>query len=636
MALDGGSAEVHFKAETKEFEAGTKHVSSQLHELSEQINGYAEGIKGALSFGIIGEGIKELTATIYEWGKSMAELGDQTERMQHMLGLTADQIEGFRYIAGSSGQSVEALSLGMQRLGYNAERAISGSKMEADAFKRLGVSIKDAHGNTKDYETLLEDVANSFSKHADGIEKNALAIQLFGRAGLQMIPALDRGSEEIKNMEQRALYLSGSMENATKAQVEFHQSTVDMDTAMQGFASELFREFEPAINEVLQQTVELIAGFRAWMQDSYDTAGAMRVLAFAADVVAAAVMTLIQLFRDLWDLASAVVNSLGDSLNGIGTQMEDVFTANWDKLAKDSHATAELVGQDWSKAWDDASKSSQTYADNIKKMFDATIHPPLEVTVGGGDGKKGAYAGPTDMAALAKAAQDAAAKMKAAIKDVQSTFQTFFQSMIGGFDKAITGLITGTMDWKQAMFSIIDGIWSQLVKMGEDWVAKWLANEATMLVASQTKDAAVVASQQAADDSSGMSMILNAIKSIFVSSRQTAAGVTANLAPLIGPAAIPAGAFAGATIAGLASFDVGSWNVPGDMQANVHQGEAIIPAAGGMADAFRDLAGAISSGGSVGGGGDIHFHGPVLDKAGLAAVLSDFYEKNPSKRPKWS
>ena len=627
--MDAGEADVRFGAETKDLESGTKRVSGQIKELSEQINGYAEGIKNALTFGIVGDGIKEIVQSTYEWASAMAELGDQTERMGHMLGATADEVQQFRYLAAASGQSVEGLSLGMERLGYNAERAEAGSKTEADAFSRLGVSLKDAGGHTKDFQTLMEDVSDSFSKHSDGVEKDALAIQIFGRAGVQMIPILDQGSAKLKEMEARSDSLTGPLAEVTAAQVEMHHTLTDLGAATTGFAGELFREFEPALNGVFSQVVDLISGFREWMKDSYDTAGAMRVIAFAADVVAAAIMTLIQLFRDLWDVASAVLNTLGDGLTGIGIEMEDVFERNWSKLAADSAHTADLIKTDWSKAWADASSSSKSYAENIKKMFDATINPPKEIRVGGDAGPLPAFGAPADTSKL----NDAMQKLKATVKEVQSTFQTFFSSVISGFDKAATGLITKSMTWQEAMYNVIDGVWSSLVKFGEDWVAKWLANEATILVAHQTAAAEKIATDQAAQDQGSVNMIMNAIKSIFASSKQTAAGVTANLAPTIGPLAIPAGLAAGASVAGLASFDVGSYNIPDDMVANVHQGEAIVPAAGGMADAFRGLTDAISGGGSV-GGGDVHFHaGAFLDKGGLARIVTEYWNKNPSARP---
>ena len=55
----------------------------------------------------------------------------------------------------------------------------------------------------------------------------------------------------------------------------------------------------------------------------------------------------------------------------------------------------------------------------------------------------------------------------------------------------------------------------------------------------------------------------------------------------------------------MASFDVGSWNLPGDMVAKVHQGEMTIPKT--FADDLR------SNGGLGGGGGDVHLHVNAID-----------------------
>ena len=83
---------------------------------------------------------------------------------------------------------------------------------------------------------------------------------------------------------------------------------------------------------------------------------------------------------------------------------------------------------------------------------------------------------------------------------------------------------------------------------------------------------------------------------------QAAAGTYAAVAqiPLVGPFLAPAaaaGAFA-AVMAydSLASLDVGAWNVPRDMIANIHQGEMVVPQ--NFASGLR--------GANLGGGGDVH------------------------------
>lgn len=72
------------------------------------------------------------------------------------------------------------------------------------AFVTLGINVRDAAGHMKPMGSLIEEVANKFQKMAPGAQKNALAIQLFGRAGLQLLPFLNRGASGIEALKKKA------------------------------------------------------------------------------------------------------------------------------------------------------------------------------------------------------------------------------------------------------------------------------------------------------------------------------------------------------------------------------------------------------------------------------------------------
>jgi hypothetical protein len=141
-----------------------------------------------------------------------------------------------------------------------------------------------------------------------------------------------------------------------------------------------------------------------------------------------------------------------------------------------------------------------------------------------------------------------------------------------------------------------------------------------------------------------VAMIANALRSIASSVGITIAGVTANQAPVTGPAAVAEGIAAGGLVQAaalgamnIASFDVGAWSVPRTGLALVHEGE-FIPPAGPASDFAR----AAFNGGSGANGGDTHLHFNIsaLDGASvqriapkIAAALQDVYSKNRELRP---
>jgi hypothetical protein len=136
-----------------------------------------------------------------------------------------------------------------------------------------------------------------------------------------------------------------------------------------------------------------------------------------------------------------------------------------------------------------------------------------------------------------------------------------------------------------------------------------------------TADSAATAATQAEVSVSGPAQVMS-------DAAVAAAGAFAATAaiPFIGPELAPAAAadafMAVSAFAPLASFDVGAWNLPRDMVAQVHKGETIMPA--NFAAGFRD---AVSGGGSdsgKGGGDTNHYHLGVnaLDGRSVERLLS--------------
>jgi hypothetical protein len=154
-------------------------------------------------------------------------------------------------------------------------------------------------------------------------------------------------------------------------------------------------------------------------------------------------------------------------------------------------------------------------------------------------------------------------------------------------------------------------------------LAAHIAAETGMTAASVGGDAARAASATASGQVSILETIGNAIKSIFASSGQTAAEVTAAVAPESGPAAPAIGAAAGAsTLAGgmsfLGGYATGSWGLPDTGFYLGHKDEIVVPSQGGVADEMRS-----ALRGGRGGVGDTHLHVNALDSTDVERFLND-------------
>lgn len=179
--------------------------------------------------------------------------------------------------------------------------------------------------------------------------------------------------------------------------------------------------------------------------------------------------------------------------------------------------------------------------------------------------------------------------------DERKQFDQVFQGINRAFTQSINGILQGTQTWQQATANIFTGILSVFVDMAEKMAAKWLENMLLQAIYGEEGAATTIASDAA----------------------QAGAGAYAATAviPYVGPELAPAAAATAyantMAFQGLASFDVGAWELPGDQVARVHQGEMIIPKP--FADSMREN-------GGLGGGGDT-YHIHAVDAQSFVKML---------------
>ena len=70
----------------------------------------------------------------------------------------------------------------------------------AKALKKLGVEAFDAQGNIRGFEELMPEIMDAFAKLPEGVDASAIAIQLFGRSGLEFMEFLRLGREGLDDM----------------------------------------------------------------------------------------------------------------------------------------------------------------------------------------------------------------------------------------------------------------------------------------------------------------------------------------------------------------------------------------------------------------------------------------------------
>jgi hypothetical protein len=124
-------------------------------------------------------------------------VGAETNTLRRAIGGTAEDSSRLIFAAQESGVGFETLNKSTGKLEKSLYTATGTAKTNAAMIKLLGFNYRDAHGNILPMSVLIPKLADKLAKMPAGAEKTGLAMRLFGKAGADMLPFLNKGSSGI-------------------------------------------------------------------------------------------------------------------------------------------------------------------------------------------------------------------------------------------------------------------------------------------------------------------------------------------------------------------------------------------------------------------------------------------------------
>lgn len=123
------------------------------------------------------------------------------------VGVTTDALQEYRFAATQVGISQEEMDKSLAKLTRTIGQAVNGSKEQVNAFKQLGISIKDANGNVLNASDAIPKIADALAKVENPAQRAAMLTTLFGKAGQKLEPLLSGGSAAVNELRAAAYKL---------------------------------------------------------------------------------------------------------------------------------------------------------------------------------------------------------------------------------------------------------------------------------------------------------------------------------------------------------------------------------------------------------------------------------------------
>lgn len=364
---------------------------SSLQGLGGQVDGIQSrlgGLKTALA------GVAAFTATAFAVGaftnliREAIDATDAASDLSQKTGIAVEDLAGLELAFQKGGMESSAMAGSMARL---SKGIVDGN----ETFERLKISSKNLDGSFKGNKQMLYELADSFAGMEDGAAKSALATQLFGKSGVDMIPMLNEGSAGLREMDEMAQKLGLSLSKTAVDEAGKFNDTMDLiKLSGQGMARGIAAELLPTLSNLAGQFFTTMMSGDKLKNTAAFLANGLKILytvgvgiaatfSVVGSTLGAAAAQAVALLQGNFRQASEIGRLWKEDVTKTWTSSADTIAAAWSNTGDASvEAMAALIAKNKKAGASAAELAAQTKAANKAHEDEAKILAELNGLTG--------------------------------------------------------------------------------------------------------------------------------------------------------------------------------------------------------------------------------------------------------------
>lgn len=351
-----------------------KQVGSKLQSAGQAMSGVSKA--GAAATAAVG-------ALAYKAGTA----ADDLNTLSKVTGIGTDRLQKYGYAADLVDVSVESIAKANKKLAKNAYSAANGSKSQAAAFDKLGVSVTDSNGELRDSEDIFQDTLKALGTMTNETERDALAQQLMGKSAAELNPLIKDGGETYKQVSETLKkydldYVDQeTLNKANKFNDELDTMKLIGSVALAQVGSQLAAYLAP----VLEKVVDLVGKLAKWLGNLDPTV--LTIIATIGGLLAVIAPLLITLGKVATGLGAIIklVGILGPAIGGLGiaggpillviAAITAVIAAgvllykNWGKIKTAAASLGKKIKEVWGSIKSATASAWQRIKESVTKPF---------------------------------------------------------------------------------------------------------------------------------------------------------------------------------------------------------------------------------------------------------------------------
>lgn len=267
---------VKFTADTSDVKKKMGEGSSLVDALASKLTKLGGLVGGAFAVG-----------KIVSFTNSLLTSADAAAKTADALGMGIQEWQGWAYAAEQAGVKTEAMFsvLGKIQKGIS-DTATKGAGPAAEAFRKLGIEVKDSSGQLRGVTPVLDEVIDQLAGLENTTERNGILMGLFGEQGARLNPLFSQGAEGVRKARAELDELGFAFSDDFARQSEdFGSNLTRLERGVRGLAIQVLGPLLPYLIKLsdaavafTKVAVRVVRQMRDWTQRTAALEAALTML----------------------------------------------------------------------------------------------------------------------------------------------------------------------------------------------------------------------------------------------------------------------------------------------------------------------------------------------------------------------
>lgn len=303
---------------------GEQAYKNSLKSINQTLSNVKVGFL-AVSAAVVGvyEGYKKLIDLTTEY----ASKADSILTLSQITGFDTQSIQELQYASELIDVSFDTIKGSITKLTNNMQTAQSGTGAMADSFRALGVEVTNEDGTLRNAEATFYDAIDALGKIENATERDAIAMDLFGKSAQELNPLIEQGTETLEAYREEALAVGAVLTGEQlEALGEVDNAYQRLQQTQEAVKQQMAAEMAPVVEEfykawtnfmsnagkalidshILENLMSILDTFVRMVDSMTDAEGELPLLADAFKILGGVLGTIARMAASFMDLLNAL------------------------------------------------------------------------------------------------------------------------------------------------------------------------------------------------------------------------------------------------------------------------------------------------------------------------------------------